>query len=71
MQGTMVYGPRDIRFEDRLEPTITKSTDAIICLSATCICGSDSGRIAVSSQLLSQLLWVTSIAASWKKLVER
>lgn len=41
MQGTMIYGPRDIRFEDRPEPTITKPTDAIICLSATCICGSD------------------------------
>ncbi|MGH9685563.1 MAG: zinc-dependent alcohol dehydrogenase family protein [Candidatus Acidiferrales bacterium] len=41
MQGTMIYGPRDIRFEDRPEPTITKPTDAIISLSATCICGSD------------------------------
>src|SRR6184192_2887755 len=41
MQGTMLYGPRDIRFEDRPEPRITKPTDAIISLSATCICGSD------------------------------
>jgi threonine dehydrogenase-like Zn-dependent dehydrogenase len=41
MQGTMIYGPRDIRFEDRPEPTITKPRDAIIRLSATCICGSD------------------------------
>src|SRR5881227_2149327 len=41
MQGTMLYGPRDIRFEDRPEPKITKPTDAIIRLSATCICGSD------------------------------
>src|SRR5207247_9814289 len=41
MQGTMLYGPRDIRFEDRPEPRITKPTDAIIRLSATCICGSD------------------------------
>jgi threonine dehydrogenase-like Zn-dependent dehydrogenase len=41
MRGTVLYGPRDIRFEDRPEPTITKSTDAIIRLSATCICGSD------------------------------
>src|SRR5437667_1701544 len=41
MQGTMLYGPRDIRFEDRPEPTITKPTDAIVRLSATCICGSD------------------------------
>jgi threonine dehydrogenase-like Zn-dependent dehydrogenase len=41
MQGTMLYGPRDIRFEDRPDPTITKPTDAILRLSATCICGSD------------------------------
>ena len=41
MQGTMLYGPRDIRFEDRTEPKITKPTDAILRLSATCICGSD------------------------------
>ncbi|MBV8811201.1 MAG: zinc-dependent alcohol dehydrogenase family protein [Acidobacteriaceae bacterium] len=41
MRGTMLYGPRDIRFEERPEPTIVKPTDAIIRLSATCICGSD------------------------------
>jgi threonine dehydrogenase-like Zn-dependent dehydrogenase len=41
MQGTMIYGPRDIRFEDRPEPKITKPTDALLRLSATCICGSD------------------------------
>ena len=41
MQGTMIYGPRDIRFEARPEPILTKPTDAIIRLSATCICGSD------------------------------
>jgi threonine dehydrogenase-like Zn-dependent dehydrogenase len=41
MQGTMLYGPRDIRFEDRPEPTITKPTDAVLRLSATCVCGSD------------------------------
>ncbi len=41
MQGTMLYGPRDIRFEDRPEPTIVKPTDAVVRLSATCICGSD------------------------------
>jgi hypothetical protein len=26
MQGTMLYGQRDIRFEDRPEPGITKPT---------------------------------------------
>ena len=41
MRGTVLYGPRDIRFEDRSDPIITKPTDAIIRISATCICGSD------------------------------
>jgi len=41
MRATMLYGPRDIRFEDRPEPQIEKPTDAILRLSATCICGSD------------------------------
>ncbi len=41
MQATMLYGPRDIRFESRPDPTITNPTDAILRLSATCICGSD------------------------------
>jgi threonine dehydrogenase-like Zn-dependent dehydrogenase len=37
----MLYGPRDVRFEDRPAPTIVQPTDAIISLPATCICGSD------------------------------
>ncbi len=37
----MLYGARDIRFEERADPTIIKPTDAIISLSVTCICGSD------------------------------
>ena len=41
MKGTMLYGPRDVRCEEVAEPKILKPTDAIIRLSATCICGSD------------------------------
>ena len=41
MQGAVLHGARDIRFESRAEPTIVEPTDAIISLSATCICGSD------------------------------
>src|SRR5919204_1275423 len=41
MQGTVLHGARDVRFEDVAEPTIVEPTDAIISLSATCICGSD------------------------------
>jgi len=41
MLGTVLYGPRDVRFEERDAPKILKPTDAVIKLSATCICGSD------------------------------
>src|SRR5438874_4526083 len=41
MRGAVLYGPRDVRFEEREAPKITKPTDAIIRLSASCICGSD------------------------------
>jgi threonine dehydrogenase-like Zn-dependent dehydrogenase len=41
MKATMLYGPRDVRCEEVVEPKILKPTDAIIRLSASCICGSD------------------------------
>jgi len=41
MRGAVLYGPRDVRFEQRDEPTIIKSTDAVIRMAATCVCGSD------------------------------
>src|SRR3989442_9974427 len=41
MKRAVLYGPRDIRFEEREAPRIIEPTDAILRLSATCICGSD------------------------------
>src|SRR5689334_2423747 len=41
MKGTVLYGPRDIRFEHRDDPKIVEPTDAILRLAATCVCGSD------------------------------
>lgn len=41
MRGTLMYGPGDVRFEERPDPTILQPTDAIIKLSAACVCGSD------------------------------
>jgi threonine dehydrogenase-like Zn-dependent dehydrogenase len=41
MRGAVMYGPGDVRVEDRDEPRIVKATDAVIRLSATCVCGSD------------------------------
>src|SRR5947199_1092668 len=41
MRGAVLYGPRDVRFEERDEPTIIEPTDAILRMAATCVCGSD------------------------------
>src|SRR6187401_1150651 len=41
MRGAVMYGPGDVRVEDRDDPRILKPTDAIIRMTATCICGSD------------------------------
>lgn len=41
MYATLMYGPGDVRYEQVSDPKIEKPTDAIIKLSATCICGSD------------------------------
>jgi threonine dehydrogenase-like Zn-dependent dehydrogenase len=41
MQGAVLYGPRDIRFEKCETPKIIQPTDAIIKISAACVCGSD------------------------------
>jgi threonine dehydrogenase-like Zn-dependent dehydrogenase len=41
MMGTVLYGPRDVRFETVADPKILKPTDAIIRMAASCVCGSD------------------------------
>src|SRR5216683_2920219 len=41
MRGTVLYGAHDVRFEERETPKIIKPTDAIVRISATCVCGSD------------------------------
>src|SRR6266496_269242 len=41
MRGAVLYGPGDVRLDVRDDPTIVEPTDAIIRLSATCVCGSD------------------------------
>jgi threonine dehydrogenase-like Zn-dependent dehydrogenase len=41
MRGAVLYGPYDVRYEERPDSTILEPTDAIIRLPATCVCGSD------------------------------
>src|SRR6266545_7995349 len=41
MRGTVMYGPGDVRVEEREEPRILEPTDVVIRVSAACVCGSD------------------------------
>jgi threonine dehydrogenase-like Zn-dependent dehydrogenase len=41
VRGAVLYAPGDVRVEDRDDPKIVEPTDAVIRLSASCICGSD------------------------------
>lgn len=41
MRAVVMYAPGDVRVDETERPTIVEPTDALIKLSATCICGSD------------------------------
>ncbi len=40
MKGAVLFGRRDARYVDRDDSKVIEPTDAIIRLSATCVCGS-------------------------------
>ncbi|MDM7491049.1 zinc-dependent alcohol dehydrogenase family protein [Rhodococcus sp. CSLK01-03] len=41
MRGAVLHAPGDVRVEERDLPSLVEPTDAIIRLSASCVCGSD------------------------------
>jgi threonine dehydrogenase-like Zn-dependent dehydrogenase len=41
MRGTIIHAPGDVRLETVPDPKILTPTDAIVRLTATCVCGSD------------------------------
>ncbi len=41
MRATTIHAPHDIRLEDRPVPTIEEPTDAVVRVTASCVCGSD------------------------------
>jgi threonine dehydrogenase-like Zn-dependent dehydrogenase len=41
MRGAIMYAPGDVRVEERDEPRIVEPTDALIRVTAACVCGSD------------------------------
>ncbi|MER5649778.1 zinc-dependent alcohol dehydrogenase family protein [Streptosporangium sp. NPDC002524] len=41
MRGVVLHAPGDVRVEERPDPVIAEPTDAIIRVTAACVCGSD------------------------------
>ena len=41
MRATIIHGPGDIRVEDREYPQVLRDGDAVVRVSAACVCGSD------------------------------
>lgn len=41
MRAVVIHGPRDVRVEERPDPRVRESTDAVVRVRATCVCGSD------------------------------
>ncbi|CAH0239316.1 putative zinc-binding alcohol dehydrogenase Rv1895 [Arthrobacter sp. Bi83] len=41
MRATIIHGPGDIRVEDRDYPSVQLPTDAVVKVTAACVCGSD------------------------------
>ncbi|MGP4115265.1 zinc-dependent alcohol dehydrogenase family protein [Streptomyces sp. 4N509B] len=41
MRGVVMHAPGDVRVEEREDPRIVAPTDAVIRVSAACVCGSD------------------------------
>jgi threonine dehydrogenase-like Zn-dependent dehydrogenase len=44
MFGAVIHAPGDVRYEERPEPEILEPTDAVIRVTAACVCGSDLWR---------------------------
>ncbi len=44
MYAAVIYGPHDVRYEQRADPVIQAPTDAIVRTVAACVCGSDLWR---------------------------
>src|SRR5205807_7199989 len=62
MRGAVMHGPGEVRVEEREAPQIVEPTDAIIRVSAACVCGSDLWpyrRIGIRTRS-GRCRWVTS-----------
>lgn len=67
MKGAVLYGPKDIRFEDCDDPRIIEPTDAVLRLRPPACAGRISGRTAAYNPSTGRHTWGMSIAALSKK----
>lgn len=44
MFGAVIHAPGDVRYQERLDPSIVEPTDAVVRTVAACVCGSDLWR---------------------------
>src|SRR5436190_7069008 len=66
MRGAVMYGPGKVRIEERKEPRIVEATDAMIRVSAACVCGSDLWR----DRGIEQLAWPAPMGHEYVGMVE-
>ena len=67
MRGVIMNAPGDVRVEERPDPVLEEATDAIIRVTATCVCGSD-GLIA-AVMMWKSIPWAMNTSALWNRLV--
>ena len=71
MRGTVLYGPGDIRFEDRETPKLSNRRMPSSASRPHACADRTSGRIAGSSRSRARRRWGTSTAASSKRSAAR
>ena len=64
MRATLLHGAGDVRVEDVPDSAIKQPTDALVRITASCICGSDLWPYASHSPAEGPRGWVTSSSAS-------
>jgi threonine dehydrogenase-like Zn-dependent dehydrogenase len=69
MRGAILYAPGDVRVDERDDPKIVEPTDAVIRLSATCVCGSDLWPYRGIEAVDGRPRWATSTSASSRRSV--
>jgi hypothetical protein len=67
IRGAVLYAPEDVRLEPRDDPKIIEPTDAIIRMSATCVCGSDLWDYRGINPVTQSTRWAMSTAASSRR----